>query len=106
MDNPMTSGAAATPSGGGRHVGMRRRIVSALRGQTICDECGCEFPGDHCPACAQRRRHRAGLEVGVETFRRDWGWVTLDRADDLDGEGWDPTGDDGLGDDEPGGWPW
>jgi hypothetical protein len=32
--------------------------------------------------------------------------VTLDRADELDGEGWNPAPDDGLGDDEPGGWPW
>jgi hypothetical protein len=111
VHNPTSSGAAATPVGGSRHVGMRRRIVTGLRGDVIFDECGTAFDGDRCPTCAQRRRRRAGLEAVVETDGGRRLWVTLERADDDDGGGWWPTrvrpynNDDG-GDDEPEGWPW
>ena len=110
MDNPMARGSAATPASGSRFVGMRRRVVAAIRGETICDECGCEFDGEVCPACAQRRRHRAGLEMLVETCGRERLWITVERADDEDGGGWWPIsvepldGDDGG--EDVGGWPW
>jgi hypothetical protein len=111
VENPTTQGAAATPSGGSRCVGMRRRITTALRGEVICDECGSAFVGEYCPTCAQRRRHRAGLEMLVETYGRGRHWVTVERADEGDGDGWWPTevrpfdGEDQDGD-EPEGWPW
>jgi hypothetical protein len=46
----------------------------------------------------------------IESYRGEWMWVTVERADDEDG-GWWPTDrrpydDDGDGDAEPGGWPW
>src|SRR5262245_38130 len=105
----MSQGSAATPSGGGRYVGMRRRIVTALRGEVICDECGTAFDAAVCPTCAQRRRHRAGLEMLVETYGRERSWVTVERADEEDGGGWWPTSvrpDDDQGDGETEGWPW
>jgi hypothetical protein len=107
----MTSGAAATPSGGSRHVGMSRRVVTTLRGETICDECGTAFDDEFCPACAQRRRHGAGLEMVVETIGGRRAWVTVERADEDDGGGWWPTqvrrlDDDDQADAEPEGWPW
>ena len=106
----MTQGAAATPSGGGRYVGMRRRIVTGLRGEVICDECGTAFDGKYCPTCAQRRRHRAGLETMVETAGGRRAWVTVERSDDDDGGGWWPTRvryeDEDPAGDEPETWPW
>jgi hypothetical protein len=112
VSNPMTNGSAATPAGGSRFVGLRRRITNAIGGEVICDECGTSFDGDRCPTCAQRRRRRAGLEVVVETCGNDRRWMTMERSDEADGGGWEPTrvrphdDDDGQGDDEPGGWPW
>jgi hypothetical protein len=111
VPNPTTDGSAATPAGGSRYVGMRRRITTAIRGEVICDECGTSFDGDRCPTCAQRRRRRAGLEAVVETYGNDRRWITMERSDETDGGGWEPTRvrpyeDDGQGDDEPGGWPW
>ena len=112
MDNPMGRGAAATPAGGSRFVGMRRRIMTSLRGEVVCDECGTAFDAEVCPTCAQRRRRRAGLEVGVETVSGRWMWVTVERCDEDDGGGWWPTSvrpfdeDEGQGGDEPDGWPW
>jgi hypothetical protein len=90
---------------------MRRRITTVLRGEVICDECGTAFDGDRCPTCAERRRGRAGLEMVVEAYGSDRRWVTVERSDDDDGGGWWPTDvrpydRDGLGDDEPEGWPW
>jgi recombinational DNA repair protein RecR len=91
---------------------MRRRITTALRGEVICDECGTAFDQDLCPTCAQRRRRRAGLKVAVETESGRHLWVTVERADDVDGGGWWPTAvrpfdDDGdQSDSEPDGWPW
>ena len=106
----MTQGAAATPSGGSRYVGMRRRIVTALRGEVICDECGTAFDTEVCPTCAQRRRHGAGLETLVETVGGRRAWVTVERADEDDGGGWWPSRvrfeDEDQADDEPEGWPW
>src|SRR5262245_59320679 len=108
----MAGGSAATPAGGSRFVGMRRRIAATVRGDTLCDECGTAFEGEYCPTCAQRRRHRAGLEMGVETERGRRIWVTVERCDDEDGDGWWPSWvrprdeDDALVDDEPDGWPW
>jgi hypothetical protein len=88
---------------------MRRRIVTTLRGETVCDECGTTFDDDRCPTCAQRRRRRAGLESVFETYAGNRVWVTVERADADDGDGWWPTQardlDDQV-DDEPGGWPW
>jgi hypothetical protein len=113
VPNPTTTGAAATPAAGSRHVGMHRRITTALQGEVICDECGTSFDADHCPTCAQRRRHRAGLEMAVETYGGRRMWVTLERADEDDGGGWWPTrvrpyaDGEGQGDDDgPDGWPW
>ena len=111
MSNPTSNGAAATPAAGSRHVGMPRRIVTGLGGEVICDECGTAFDGEQCPTCAQRRRHRAGLEMAVETDGGRRLWVTMERADEDDGGGWWPSrvrpfDDEGQGDDEPGGWPW
>jgi hypothetical protein len=110
VDNPRARGSAATPASGSRFVGMRRRVVAAVRGETICDECGTAFDTERCPTCAQRRRHLAGLEMGVETEGSRPIWVTVERCDDDDGAGWWPTAvrplDDGQGDDEPDGWPW
>jgi hypothetical protein len=81
VNNPTSNGAAATPAAGSRHVGMPRRIVTSLRGEVICDECGTAFDADQCPTCAQRRG--------------GW-WPSRVR----------PYDDDGQGDDEPDGWPW
>jgi hypothetical protein len=111
VHNPTSNGAAATPAGGSRHVGMRRRITTSLRGEVICDECGTAFDADQCPTCAQRRRRRAGLEAVVETYGGRRLWVTMERADDGDGGGWWPSrvrpyDDEGQGDHEPDGWPW
>jgi hypothetical protein len=109
VHNPTTEGAAATPAAGSRHVGMCRRIVTSLRGEVICDECGTAFDGEYCPTCAQRRRRRAGLEVAVETYGGRRVWVTMERADDDDGGGWWPSRVrpvEGEGDEEPEGWPW
>jgi hypothetical protein len=113
MPKPTSIGAAATPAAGSRHVGMHRRIATALRGEVICDECGSAFAADYCPICAQRRRHRAGLEMVVETYGGRRVWVTLERADEDDGGGWWPTrvrpynDGEGQGDDDgPEGWPW
>jgi hypothetical protein len=111
VDNPTSTGAAATPAAGSRYVGMRRRITTALRGEVICDECGTSFDTEYCPTCAQRRRHRAGLEAVVDSYGHDRRWVTVERADDEDGGAWWPTrvhphDGEGQGDDEPDGWPW
>ena len=104
MTNPTTP---RTPGGGGRFVGMRRRVYRAVMGKSWCDECGNPFTEDRCPYCAQRRRRGAGLESAVETFGGERLFVTLDRADETDGEGWWPTEVDRLdGDDEPEGWTW
>ena len=100
---------AATPAAGSGFVGMRRRVMTTLRGETICDECGTAFDDDRCPTCAQRRRRRAGWESVVETYGGRRVWVTVERADEDDGDGWWPTrvqSIDGQGDDEPDGWPW
>ena len=63
-----------------------------------------------CPTCAQRRRHRAGLETLVETVGGRRAWVTVERADEDDGGGWWPTRvrfeDEDQGHAEPEGWPW
>jgi hypothetical protein len=90
---------------------MRHRVVAAVRGEVICDECGTAFDDEFCPTCAQRRRHRAGLEVAVETIGGQRAWVTVERSDDDDGGGWWPARvrpfeDDDQGDGEPDGWPW
>jgi hypothetical protein len=112
VHNPTTNGAAATPAGGSRYVGVRQRVTAAIRGEVICDGCGTGFDGDRCPTCAQRRRRRAGLEALVETYGNDRRWITMERSDETDGGGWEPTrvrpydDDDGQGDDEPDGWPW
>jgi hypothetical protein len=108
VHNPRSDGSAATPAGGSRYVGMRRRITTALRGEVICDECGTAFDGERCPTCAQRRRRRAGLEAVVETFGNDRRYVVVERSDDDDGAGWWPTENRRLDEDgdEPGGWPW
>jgi hypothetical protein len=109
VHNPTTDGAAATPAGGSRYVGMRRRITSAVRGEVICDECGSSFDSDRCPTCAQRRRHRAGLEAVVESYDGRWHWITVERSDESDGNGWEPTRVrpyDEEADGEPEGWPW
>jgi hypothetical protein len=101
--------SAGTPAAGSRFVGMRRRFVTTLRGETVCDECGTAFDDDRCPSCAQRRRRRAGLESVIETYSGRRVWVTLERADDDDGDGWWPSRArdlDDHGEDEPGGWPW
>lgn len=87
-------------------MGVRRRVIRAVMGKLWCDQCGNPFDGDECHHCAQRRRGDSGLETGVTA----WGgggntWDTLDRADEADGEGWNPhPSDDGNGEAE--GWPW
>jgi hypothetical protein len=76
-------------------------------GKLWCDQCGNPFQGDECHHCAQRRRSgNSGLEAGVKA----WGgggntWATLDRADQSDGESWNPHPSDDE-DDEAEGWPW
>ena len=95
---------ASTPASGGRFVGMRRRVVRAVMGEIVCDECGTPFDEDQCPTCAQRRRRRAGLEVAVETTGGDRWWVTMERADAEDGGGWWPAEARPTEDTE--GWPW
>jgi hypothetical protein len=89
---------------------MRRRVVTAVRGEVICDECGTAFDGDYCLACAQRRRHRAGLETMVETVGGRRAWVSVERSDEDDGGGWWPTRvrfeDEDQSGDDPEGWPW
>jgi hypothetical protein len=113
MPNPRFpgEGSAATPAAGSRYVGMRRRVVTSLRGEMICDECGTAFDEDRCPTCAQRNRRRAGLESVVETYGGRRVWVTMERADEDDGGGWWPVrarsaDAEDQADDEPGGWPW
>jgi hypothetical protein len=106
MTNPTTSnnGPASTPAGGGRFVGMSRRVARAVMGKIVCDECGTPFDEDQCPTCAQRRRRRAGLEVAVETTAGDRWWVTMERADATDGGGWWPA--EARAADDTDGWPW
>jgi hypothetical protein len=76
-------------------------------GMLWCDQCGNPFQGDECHHCAQRRRSgNSSLEAGVKA----WGgggntWATLDRADQSDGESWNPHPSDDE-DDEAEGWPW
>ncbi len=79
------------PRAGPAMSGCAAASRTALRGEVICDECGTAFDGDRCPTCAQRRRHRAGLEMVGGDLRRDRRWVTVERADDDDGGGWWPT---------------
>ena len=103
VTNPTTPN---TPAAGGRFTGMRRQVVRTVMGKVFCDECGNPFTEDQCPHCAQRRRHRAGLEVGVETYGGHSVWETVERADgdDVDGSSWDERRS--AGDDGPEGWPW
>jgi len=92
---------AGTPAAGRPFPGLARRI---LAGSMRCDVCGSDLDPDAewCPACAQRRRHRAGLEAGVDTYGSEYPWVTLHRSDDNDGTT-GPAFDEG---EEPEGWPW
>jgi hypothetical protein len=93
---------AGTPAAGRPFAGIRRRLAD-LEGRVLCDECGTELdPGtEQCPACAQRRRRRAGLESVIDTYSGDRPWVTVERSDDEDG-----TSGPAIEADEPGGWPW
>ena len=96
MANPRTPN---TPATSGRFTGMRRQVVRTVMGKVFCDECGNPFTEDQCPHCAQRRRHRAGLEVGVETYGGHTVWETVERTED-------DTDRRSFGDDGPEGWPW
>jgi recombinational DNA repair protein RecR len=104
VTNPTDQGSAVTPAGGGRFVGMRRRVVRTVMGKVFCDECGNPFSEDRCPYCRQRRRGRAGLEGVVETYGGDRLWVSMERADDQDGQ-WFPAEARPV-DENAEGWPW
>jgi hypothetical protein len=69
-----------------------------------CDVCGTDLdPADEwCPACAQRRRRRAGLEAAVDSYGAEQPWVSMHRSDNNDGTSGAAFDEDG----EPEGWPW
>ncbi len=94
---------AGTPAAGRPFAGLRRRLATAIDGRVVCDECATAYDAgeDRCPACAQRRRRRAGLETVIDTYGGEPPWVTIERSDSHDGE----NGPE-LVADEPEGWPW
>jgi hypothetical protein len=93
-----------TPAAGRPFSGVRRRLADLIDGRVRCDECGTSYERGigRCPACAQRRRHRAGLESVIECYGGDRPYGTVERSDLADGTR-DPW-DDGEG--EPEGWAW
>jgi hypothetical protein len=95
---------AGTPAAGRPFPGLRRRLAAAIDGRVICDECASAYDAseDRCPACAQRRRRRAGLETVIDTYAGDRPWMTIERADPDDGAAGPETG----AGDGPEGWPW
>src|SRR4029453_5104982 len=99
MNNSTTP--AGTPAAGRPFPGLTRRI---LAGPIRCDVCGSDLDPDDewCPACAQRRRSRAGLEAAIDTYGAERPWVSLHRSDENDGT----TGPVLDEDDEPESWPW
>jgi hypothetical protein len=105
LNVPDSTTPAGTPAAGRPFAGIRRRLADVIDGRVTCDECGTSYEPDiaRCPTCAQRRRHRAGLESVIECYGGDRPYVTVERSDALDG-----TADPFLvdGDDGPEGWPW
>jgi hypothetical protein len=91
---------ARTPGAGHPFTGLVRRSTDGPR---RCDECGGHLDPDDdwCPACAQRRRRRAGLETVIDTDLHHR-WSTVERSDINDGT----TGESLEDPDEPEGWPW
>ena len=91
---------ARTPGAGHPFTGLVRRSTDGPR---HCDECGTRLDRDDdwCPACAQRRRRRAGLETVIDAHLRH-SWSTVERSDINDGT----TGAELDEGDEPEGWPW
>jgi hypothetical protein len=91
---------AGTPAAGRPFTGLRRRLAAAIDGRVICDECASAYDAseDRCPACAQRRRRRAGLETVIDTYAGDRPWMTIPD----DGAAGPETG----AGDGPEGWPW
>jgi hypothetical protein len=90
---------ARTPGAGHPFTGL----IRSSDGPRRCDECGSDLDPDDdwCPACAQRRRRRAGLETAIDTHLRR-PWATVERSDPDDGT----TGPALDETDEPEGWPW
>jgi hypothetical protein len=95
---------AGTPAAGKPFTGLRRRLAGALDGRVICDECATAYDAneDRCPACAQRRRGRAGLERVIDTYAGERPWVTIERPDPGDGASVPELAPD----DGSEGWPW